>query len=165
MKAAHFSKVARLAVAAVAMSCSAAMAATTCRSLAAASAGSSNGYNADIQAADAQEQKNKAASDILGQCVASVTGVLTIPTFPTLDEILNQIKNKICRIASQQVHSAVSNVSAEINAALQGLPTGAGPITIPPPSVSIGSGNPAPLAVTPAPAPTPNSSWLSRTWR
>jgi hypothetical protein len=42
-----------------------------------------------------------------GRRVAGVTGVVTIPTFPSLAEVFEQIKNEICRIASQQVHQAV----------------------------------------------------------
>lgn len=149
--------------------CAMSASAAPCRSQTAASTGGTNGYNVDIQAADATEQQDKSASDILGQCVAGITGTMTIPTFPSLDDILNQIKNEICRIASQRVHQAAGNVSAEINAAMRGVSTSSGPITIPPPSVSTGSGSTSSMNVTTAPTSaattTSSSDWWSRIWR
>lgn len=157
----------RLALACIAASVAIAAPAAPCRSETAATSGSTAGYTQDTQAADATEQQDKSASDILGQCVAGITGVITIPTFPSLDDILNQIKNEICRIASQEVHQAANNVASEINSALHGIPNSGGPITIPPPSVSVGSGsgNASPLAVSTAPTSTSSPSWWSRIWR
>lgn len=153
---------ARLALAGAALFIAASAAAAPCRSESAATAGGTAGYNVDIQAADATEQQDKSASDILGQCVAGITGVITIPLFPSLDDILNQIKNEICRIASEQVHQAANNVAAEIDSALHSIPNGGGPVTVPHPSVSVGSDviN-APAATT----TTQGSSWWSRIWR
>src|SRR4051794_22789235 len=90
----------RLALACAAASIAIATPAAPCRSETAATSGSTAGYTQDTQAADATEQQDKSASDILGQCVAGITGVITIPAFPSLDDILNQVKNEICRIAS-----------------------------------------------------------------
>jgi len=157
----------RLALACVAASAATSAPAVPCRSEAAATSGSTAGYTQDTQAADATEQQDKSASDILGQCVAGITGVITIPAFPSLDDILNQIKNEICRIASQEVHQAANNVASEINSALHDIPNSGGPITLPPPSVSVGSGSASPLAVSTAPVSTStaNSTWWSRIWR
>jgi len=160
---------ARLAVAGAAVFIAASAAAAPCRSESAATAGGTAGYNVDIQAADATEQQDKSASDILGQCVAGITGVITIPLFPSLDDILNQIKNEICRIASEQVHQAANNVAAEIDSALHSIPNGGGPVTVPHPSVSVGSGGSlGPMGMTTVPAANPSaqsSSWWSRIWR
>lgn len=164
-----FNAALRLVLTGVAASVAISAPAAPCRSEAAATSGSTAGYTQDTQAADATEQQDKSASDILGQCVAGITGVITIPAFPSLDDILNQIKNEICRIASQEVHQAANNVAAEINSALHDIPNGGGPITVPPPSVSVGSGggNASPLAVntTPASTSTSSPSWWSRIWR
>jgi len=162
-------KAGKFAVALTATWCAMNALAAPCRSQAAASTGATTGYNVDIQAADATEQQDKSASDILGQCVAGITGTMTIPTFPSIDDILNQIKNEICRIASQKVHQAAGNVSAEINAAMRGVTPNSGPITIPPPSVSTGSGSTSSMNVTTAPTSaattTGNSDWWGRIWR
>jgi hypothetical protein len=157
----------RLAVACISASVAIAAPAAPCRSETAATSGSTAGYTQDTQAADAIEQQDKSASDILGQCVAGITGVITIPTFPSLDDILNQIKNEVCRIASEQVHQAAGNVASAINAALSGIPNSGGPITVPSPSISIGTSGSITIPATVSPAPTSSSppSWWSRIWR
>src|SRR5438105_10475666 len=65
--------------------------AAPCRSESAATRGGQAGYSVDIRGADQTERQDKSASDILGQCVAGITGVITIPTFPSLASILEQI--------------------------------------------------------------------------
>jgi hypothetical protein len=124
----------KLRSSAVALACAVTVAgasAAPCRSESAATRGSQAGYAVDIRGADRTEQQDKSASDILGQCVAGITGVVTIPTFPSLASIFDQIKNEICRIASQQVHQAVGNVSIEIENAMRGIPTQGQIVTVP----------------------------------
>lgn len=119
---------------AVALACAITMAgavAAPCRSESAATRGGQAGYEADRRGADQTEQQDRSASDILGRCVAGVTGVTTIPTFPSLASIFEQIKNEICRIASQQVHEAVGSVSIEIENAMRGIPTQGQIVTVP----------------------------------
>jgi TraL protein len=119
---------------AVALACAITMAgayAAPCRSESAATRGGQVGYDADRRGADQTEQQDRSASDILGRCVAGVTGVVTIPTFPSLASIFEQIKNEICRIASQQVHQAVGSVSIEIENAMRGIPTQGQVVTVP----------------------------------
>lgn len=88
--------------------------AATCRSSTAAYQGSQNGYQRDVQAAQQTAQRERSSSDILGKCVAGVTGVITAPQFPSLSGIFDQIKNKVCRIASDQVNGAVNDVKGQI---------------------------------------------------
>ncbi|HET9643135.1 MAG TPA: hypothetical protein VFP68_07230 [Burkholderiaceae bacterium] len=93
--------------------------------------------------------------------------MITIPTFPSLDEIFNQIKNEICRIASEQVHQAVGNVGLAINAAMRNVPTYGGPSAIATPGVSVHSTSTMPAAITPPASSTTTggSDFWSSIWR
>lgn len=95
--------------------------AATCRSGTAASQGSQNAYQRDVQAAQETAQRERSSSDILGKCVAGVTGVITAPQFPSLSDIFDQIKNRVCRIASDQVNGAVSDVNGQIGGVMNGI--------------------------------------------
>jgi hypothetical protein len=149
----------RLAVALVCTITVAGAWAAPCRSLTAATRGGQAGYEADKRGADQTEQQDRSASDILGRCVAGVTGVVTIPTFPSLAEVFEQIKNEICRIASQQVHQAVGSVSFEIENAMRGIPM-QGQVVAMPTAPVIGTGMTG-QAGTPSPSP----DFWQRIWR
>lgn len=112
--------------------------AANCRSATAAVQGSQTAYERDVQAAQETAQKDRSSSDILGKCVGGVTAIITMPQFPSLSQIYDQIKAQICRIASEQVNGALNDVTGQINGALGGItsqiPTyGIGPIPIVPP--------------------------------
>ena len=81
--------------------------AVTCRSGLAASKGSQAGYKIDTNAAQQNAQNDKSSSDTLGQCVAGITAVQTAPQFPSMAAIFDQIKNKVCQMASNQINNAV----------------------------------------------------------
>lgn len=96
--------------------CSAAsVQAATCRSGDAAARGSQNGYERDKQVAEQIAQNERSSSDILGKCVRGITAVITAPQFPSLSDIFDQIKNKVCQIASDQIHGAVNDANGQIN--------------------------------------------------
>lgn len=133
--------------------------AAPCRSQTAATRGGQAGYEADRRGADQTEQQDRSASDILGRCVAGITGVATIPTFPSLASIFEQIKNEICRIASQQVHQAVGNVSIQIDNAMRGIPTQGHVVTVPITPVANAS------TASPDSAPTSTPDFWRRIWR
>ncbi len=95
--------------------------AAPCRSSTAASQGSQKAYQRDVQAAQETAQRERSSSDILGKCVAGVTGVITAPQFPSMSDIFDQIKNKVCRIASEQVNGAVSDVNGQIGGVMNGI--------------------------------------------
>lgn len=101
--------------------CPAGVQAATCRSGSAAIQGSQTGYKKDKQAAEQIAQTERSSSDILGKCVAGITLVITAPQFPSLSEIFNQIKNKVCQIASNQINGAVNEVNSQINGAISGI--------------------------------------------
>jgi septal ring-binding cell division protein DamX len=133
--------------------------AAPCRSQTAATRGGQAGYDADKRGADQTEQQDRSASDILGRCVAGVTGVVTIPTFPSLAEVFEQIKSEICRIASQQVHQAVGGVSFEIENAMRGIPMQGQVATMPATPVSSTS------MASPTSPPSPSPDFWQRIWR
>ena len=102
--------------------CSAAsVQAATCRSGSAAAAGSQSGYERDKQAAQQTAQSERSSSDILGKCVGGITSVLTAPQFPSLSDIFDQIKNKVCQIASDQGNGVVNDVNRQINGVMTGI--------------------------------------------
>lgn len=106
----------------VLMLCSvASVQAATCRSGSAAAQGSQSGYDRDKQAAQQSAQSERSSSDILGKCVGGITSVLTAPQFPSLSDIFDQIKNKVCQIASDQVNGAVNSVNNQINGVMNGI--------------------------------------------
>jgi hypothetical protein len=151
----------RLAVALVCAISVAGAWAAPCRSQTAAARGGQAGYEADKRGADQTEQQDRSASDILGRCVAGVTGVVTIPTFPSLAEVFEQIKNEICRIASQQVHQAVGSVSFEIENAMRGIPMQGQVVTMPTaPVIGTGTGMTGPTS-----SPNPSPDFWQRIWR
>ena len=152
---------------AVLLLCSAAsVQAATCRSATAAAQGSQNGYQKDVQAAQQTAQREKSSSDILGRCVGGITGVITAPQFPSLSEIFDQIKNRVCRIASDQVNGAVNDANQQINGALGGINgqiqgTGIGQV--------IGAGNVptigGPMIQPTSPGTPQTSTFWSSIWR
>ena len=114
--------------------------AATCRSSTAATQGSQAAYQRDVQAAQQTAQRERSSSDILGKCIAGVTGVITAPQFPSLSDIFDQIKNKVCQIASDQVNGAVSDVNGQIGGVMNGINgqinnTGIGQVIGPVPTV------------------------------
>ncbi|WP_262404505.1 hypothetical protein [Xanthomonas oryzae] len=95
--------------------------AATCRSGSAAAQGSQSGYDRDKQAAQQTAHSERSSSDILGKCVGGITSVLTAPQFPSLSDIFDQIKNKVCQIASDQVNGVVGDVNGQISGVMNGI--------------------------------------------
>ncbi|OWY38866.1 hypothetical protein CEK28_10580 [Xenophilus sp. AP218F] len=89
--------------------------ADTCRSGGAAQRGAQAGYDQDTQAASTNAQKEKQSSDILNKCVGSITAVITAPQFPSIADIFENIKNKVCAIASEKINGAINDVNKDIN--------------------------------------------------
>ena len=56
--------------------------------------------------------------------MAGVTGVIAAPQFPSPSDVFDQIKNKVCRIASDQVNGAVSDVNGRIGGVMNGIVNG-----------------------------------------
>lgn len=95
--------------------------AATCRSGNAAVRGSQQGYERDKQAAEQVAKTEQSSSDILGKCVGGITGVLTVPQFPSLSDIFNQVQNKVCQIARNQIDGVINDANGRINSAMSGI--------------------------------------------
>jgi len=95
--------------------------AAPCRSGAAAGRGGQSGYDMDRQAATQTAQNDRSSSDILGKCVSGITAVITAPQFPSLSSIFDQLKNRICQMASDQINSAAYNASSQIYQKIDGI--------------------------------------------
>lgn len=139
--------------------------AAKCRSEAAATVGGANGYNSDTKAAEANEKQNKSVSDILGQCVNGITGVVSNTSFISLDQVLEQIKRSVCQVASDKVHQAASDVAGEIDQALKSVTPNTGPISLPPPVVSVGSSANGSSSVIVQDGKSSSSTSLSDFWK
>ncbi|MCC7005932.1 MAG: hypothetical protein IT497_04735 [Ottowia sp.] len=95
--------------------------AATCRSGNAAARGSQQGYERDKQAAEQVAKTEQSSSDILGKCVGGITGVLTAPQFPSLSDIFNQVQNKVCQIARNQIDGVINDANGRINNTMNGI--------------------------------------------
>src|SRR5437868_13097354 len=78
-----------------------------CRSGDAAARGGEAGFQRDKKAAEqmAKDESNK--SETLAKCLGSITAVITTPQFPSLANIYDQIKKRVCKIARDQVNDVV----------------------------------------------------------
>ncbi|MCT4707619.1 hypothetical protein MUA03_17170 [Enterobacteriaceae bacterium H16N7] len=77
--------------------------AASCRAATAAQAGSDAGYARDKAADDAWSQRENQVSDGLQQCLGSISTAITMPTFPSLNDVLSGIEEKVCSAARDQI--------------------------------------------------------------
>ncbi|EHT05154.1 hypothetical protein HMPREF9694_05479 [Klebsiella michiganensis] len=86
--------------------------AETCRAATAATAGRDAGYEQARKAADAWADREGQASDILQDCLSSIRDItVTLPSFPSLSDLLSQAINKVCRAAVDKVNDTLpSNI-------------------------------------------------------
>ncbi|EML9989068.1 conjugal transfer protein [Citrobacter amalonaticus] len=86
--------------------------AETCRAATAATAGRDAGYEQARKAADAWADREGQASDILQDCLSGIRDItVTLPSFPSLSDLLSQAINKVCRAAVDKVNDTLpSNI-------------------------------------------------------
>ena len=86
--------------------------AETCRAATAATAGRDAGYEQARKAADAWADREGQASDILQDCLSGIRDItVTLPSFPSLSDLLSQAINKVCRAAVYKVNDTLpSNI-------------------------------------------------------
>lgn len=77
--------------------------AATCRASTAAQAGSDAGYERDREASEAWSSRENQVSSGLQQCLGSIGTAITVPTFPSLDDVLSGIKDKVCSAARDKI--------------------------------------------------------------
>lgn len=137
--------------------------AATCRSGNAASQGSQVGYQRDQQAASQAAQSELSSSDILGKCVGGITSIITAPQFPSLSDIFDQVKNKVCQIASSEVNGALSDVNGKINGVLGDINDKINSATNVP-GIGPALGNPSPVKLPSVQQTPPGSPQTSAFW-
>lgn len=88
-----------------ALLCAPGVQAADCAVASAALAGAQAGYEQDSKAAASWMQREQQASQGLSQCLGSISTSVTVPTFPSISGILDEIKNKVCAAARDKVSS------------------------------------------------------------
>jgi TraL protein len=70
--------------------------------------GSKAGYEQAKRAADVWAQKERTMSDQLQQCLSRIRQTsITLPSFPSLSDIFNQMVEKICQAAIDEINSHI----------------------------------------------------------
>jgi TraL protein len=82
--------------------------AAVCRSGEAAQAGSEAGYDQARRADEAWAERERTVSDQLQSCISRIrTTSISLPSFPSLQDILNQVTDKICQAAVDKINSQI----------------------------------------------------------
>lgn len=84
-------------------------AAASCRAAIAAQQGAEAGYNRDKQAAQSWADSENQVSTGAQQCLGDISTTLTVPVFPDLNALLNQVINKVCNTARDKIHQYIPN--------------------------------------------------------
>jgi hypothetical protein len=85
--------------------------AATCRAGEAAVRGGQVGYESDTEAADETADKSLSFADVLEQCVGSITGAKTSPSFGGggLGDIVGDLFDKVCRVAREKISGEMAD--------------------------------------------------------
>lgn len=82
--------------------------AATCRAGQAAQQGSQAGYEQAKRASDAWGERERTVSDRLQDCLSRIrTTRISLPTFPSLQDLMNQVADKICQAAVDKINSQI----------------------------------------------------------
>ncbi|MBX8493177.1 conjugal transfer protein [Pseudomonas cichorii] len=82
--------------------------AAVCRSGEAAQAGSNAGYEQARRADEAWAERERTVSDQLQSCISRIrTTSISLPSFPSLQDILNQVTEQICQAAVDKINSQI----------------------------------------------------------
>lgn len=84
-------------------------AAASCRAAIAAQQGAEAGYNRDKQAAQSWADSENQVSNGAQQCLGDISTTLTVPVFPDLNALLNQVIDKVCNTARDKIHQYIPN--------------------------------------------------------
>ncbi|ELD2083764.1 conjugal transfer protein [Enterobacter hormaechei] len=77
-----------------------------CRAATAANAGSEAGYNAAKKASDAWSERESQMSDQMQNCLSGIRNIsISLPHFPSLQDIMNQASEKVCSAMTDKVNS------------------------------------------------------------
>lgn len=82
--------------------------AAVCRAGQAAQEGSQAGYEQAKRAADAWGERERTMSDQLQECLSRIrTTNISLPSFPSLQDIMNQVSEKVCQAAMDKINSNI----------------------------------------------------------
>ena len=82
--------------------------AAVCRSGQAASVGSQTGYEQAKKASDVWAEREHSVSDELESCLARIrTTNISLPSFPSLQDLMNKVADQICQAAIDKVNSYI----------------------------------------------------------
>lgn len=82
--------------------------AAVCRSGQAANAGSQAGYEQAKRASDVWAERERSVSDELQDCLARIrTTRISLPSFPSLSDLLNQVADRVCQAAVDKINSHI----------------------------------------------------------
>ncbi|MGJ3447717.1 hypothetical protein [Enterobacter sp. PTB] len=81
----------------------------SCRAAIAAQQGAEAGYNRDKQAAQSWADSENQVSNGAQQCLGDISTTLTVPVFPDLNALLNQVINKVRNTARDKIHQYIPN--------------------------------------------------------
>jgi TraL protein len=83
-------------------------AAAVCRSGQAASVGSQTAYEQAKNASDIWAERERTVSDELQDCLSRIrTTTIRLPSFPSLEDLLNKVADQICKAAVDKVNSHI----------------------------------------------------------
>ncbi|WP_220467414.1 conjugal transfer protein [Pseudomonas mosselii] len=89
--------------------------AAVCRAGEAAQAGSEVGYEQAKKAAEVWAEREREVSDQLQECLKRIRSTsISLPTFPSLGDIFDQVAERICRAAVDEINSHIPS-SIELN--------------------------------------------------
>lgn len=139
-------------------------AAASCRAAIAAQQGAEAGYNRDKQAAQSWANSENQVSNGAQQCLGDISTTLTVPVFPDLNALLNQVIDKVCNTARDKIHQYIpNNIDPWGNIPTQSVNVNAAPSPLQMQVRRAAAHTPPALPVVPrgeqrAPAPVPDSS-------
>lgn len=82
--------------------------AAVCRSGDAAQTGSTAGYEQARKADEAWAERERTVSDQLQSCLSRIRSTsISLPSFPSLQDILNQVTDKICQAAVDKINDQI----------------------------------------------------------
>ncbi|MBW5416266.1 conjugal transfer protein [Pseudomonas sp. MAG002Y] len=82
--------------------------AAVCRSGQAASVGSQTAYEQAKNASDIWAERERTVSDELQDCLSRIrTTRISLPSFPSLEDLLNKVADQICQAAVDKVNSHI----------------------------------------------------------
>lgn len=82
--------------------------AAVCRAGEAAQAGSQAGYEQAKKAAEVWAERERSVSDQLQDCLSRIRKTsISLPSFPSLSDIMDQVADQICRAAVDKINSHI----------------------------------------------------------